>query len=438
MDISIFGLGYVGTVCAACLSQRGHYVIGCDVQDHKVKAINKGKNPIEEPHLAELIKQGYDAGRLSATKDATEAVSNSTLSLICVGTPSEIDGGINLSYLKMVCGHIGKIIRELKRQHTVVIRSTVLPESLEKIIIPLLKDAVGTQADEHLCICVNPEFLREGTAIADFENPPMIIIGEDKHNDGDALVELYDGIQSPVFRLGVKEAVMVKYACNIFHALKIIFGNEIGQLCQAGGIDSHQVMNIFCQDKQLNISHRYLKPGYAYGGSCLPKDLRAMLNFGRQHDVETAVLTAIQRSNQLHIAKIIQTILSTGSRKIGVLGLSFKDNTDDVRESPTVEIVERLIGKGLEVRIHDKDVATSRIFGSNLNFIQQHLPHIANLMVSSPDQIVRDSEVILLAKPSKSYINIHKDISANQTLIDMVRLFSPGEVSTCQYISLVG
>jgi GDP-mannose 6-dehydrogenase len=231
---------------------------------------------------------------------------------------------------------------------------------------------------------------------------------------------------------------MVKYACNIFHALKIVFGNEIGMLCEAFGIDSHQVMDVFCQDKQLNISHRYLKPGYAYGGSCLPKDLRAMLNFGRLYNIETAMLTAIHRSNQLHIEKAVQTVLSTGARKVGVLGLSFKDNTDDLRESPTVEIIERLIGKGLVIRIHDKDVATSRIFGSNLNFIRQHLPHIATLMVTNQEEIIQDSELVLVAKPSKLYKDVPEHLSANQTLVDLVRFFNPNEVTICKYISIVG
>jgi GDP-mannose 6-dehydrogenase len=438
MDISIFGLGYVGTVCAACLSHHGHRVIGCDVQDHKVNAINNGQSPIEEPGLAELIRQGYDTGLLRATKDPTDAVSNSTLSLVCVGTPSETDGGINLSYLNTVCEQIGKAVRNLKREHTIVIRSTVLPKALDTTIIPMLIDAVGPQWGEYLHLCVNPEFLREGTAIADFENPPMVVIGENKPNDGDVLIQLYQELHSPVFRLGLKEAAMVKYACNIFHALKIVFGNEIGMLCQAFGINSHQVMDVFCQDKQLNISHRYLKPGYAYGGSCLPKDLRAMLNFSRLYNIETAMLAAIQRSNQLHIEKAVQTVLSTGARKVGVFGLSFKDNTDDLRESPTVEIIERLIGKGLVIRIHDEDVATSRIFGSNLNFIRQHLPHIATLMVASREEIFRDSELVLVAKPSKLYKDVPEHLSANQTLVDLVRFFNPTEVTICKYISLVG
>lgn len=438
MDISIFGLGYVGTVCAACLSRHGHRVIGCDVQDHKVNAINNGQSPIEEPGLAEMIRQGRDTGLLRAVKDTAEAVSNSTLSLVCVGTPSEADGGINLSYLNTACGQIGKVIRDIKREHTIVIRSTVLPKALDTTIIPLLKDAVGPQWGEFLHFCINPEFLREGSAIADFENPPMVVIGEYKPNDGDALIQLYRELHSPVFRLGLKEASMVKYACNIFHALKIVFGNEIGMLCQAFGIDSHQVMDVFCQDKQLNISHRYLKPGYAFGGSCLPKDLRAMLNFGRLYNIETAMLMSIQRSNQLHIEKAVQAVLSTGARKIGVLGLSFKDNTDDLRESPTVEIIERLIGKGLVIRIHDKDVATSRIFGSNLNFIRQHLPHIATLMVTNQEEIIQDSELVLVAKPSKLYKDVPEHLSANQILVDLVRFFNPTEVTNCKYISIVG
>lgn len=438
MDVSVFGLGYVGTVCAACLSRRGHQIVGCDVQRHKVAAINNGISPIEEPGLPALIKESREVGRLTATTDPAEAVRNSMLTFVCVGTPSNGDGSINLSYLKAVCKEIGESIAKLGRPHTVVIRSTVLPEALDQELLPLLEESVGANSSELLRFCVNPEFMRESSAVTDFDNPPMIVIGESQPGAGDALVALYEGIETPIFRMGLKEAVMVKYASNIFHALKIIFGNEIGALCQSMGIDSHQVMEVFCQDRQLNISHRYLKPGYAYGGSCLPKDLRAMLYVSRQRNVETTALSTIERSNQSHIEQCLRTVLSNGARKIGVLGLSFKDDTDDLRESPTVEIVERLIGKGFTVRIHDKDVSASRIFGSNLTFIQQHLPHVASLMCSTPEETIRDSEVILLAKPSRLYAQIAESLRPNQTLVDLVRFFNPKEFTACRYISLVG
>lgn len=438
MDVSIFGLGYVGAVCAGCLSQMGNHVTGCDIQTHKVDAINHGQSPVEEPRLAALIKEGHESGRLIAVTDAVEAVRGTTISLVCVGTPSKDDGNINLSYLQTVCEEIGQAIGEIGRPHTVVIRSTVLPGAIEEVIIPLLKESAGVGTEEKLHICVNPEFLREGSAVADFYQPPMVVIGEDKPNDANTLVGLYEGIDAPIFRTGVKEAVMVKYACNIFHAVKIIFGNEIGSLCRSAGIDSHQVMDVFCQDRQLNISERYLKPGYAYGGSCLSKDLKAMLYFGRQKGIQTAMLSSIEGSNKSHIECCIQTVLAAGGRRIGVLGLSFKDDTDDLRESPTVEIVERLIGKGLEVRIHDKDVTTSKIFGSNLSFIQQHLPHIASLMRPTPLEVIRDAEIVLLAKPSRLYADIEKYLAAEQVLVDLIRFFEPSKFAACRYIGLVG
>jgi len=426
MDVSVFGLGYVGVVCAACLAKRGHRIVGCDVQDIKVDAINGGTSPIQEPGLETLIKEGKKAGRLWATLDAAEAVKNSTISLICVGTPSRSDGDIDLSFLVKVCEQIGGIVADFGRPHT------------DEVIIPAIAKSMGAKDKKLVRLCVNPEFLREGTAIADFDHPPMIVVGEAEEGAGDDLVALYEGIGGPLFRVGLKEAVAVKYACNIFHAMKIIFGNEIGALCQAEGIDSHKVMDVFCQDKHLNISARYLKPGYAYGGSCLPKDLRAALCLGRKGNVETPLLRAIGQSNKLHIERCVQTVLSLRSRRIGVLGLSFKDDTDDLRESPTVEIAESLIGKGMEVAIHDKDVASTRIYGSNLTFIQQRLPHLASLMCQTPEEVIEQAEVVLLAKPSKLYADIETHLKSDQVLVDLVRFFDPGKFTACRYVGLVG
>jgi len=438
MDISIFGLGYVGAVCAACLVRRGHAVIGCDVQDNKVGAINDGSSPIQEPGLSELMRQGHEAGLLSATLDAGQAVARSGISLICVGTPGRPNGDIETKYLLGVCKRIGQIVKDLDRPHSVVIRSTILPDYLDEEVIPALREAAGPRFDELLRVCVNPEFLREGSAIADFESPPLILIGERRPGDGDVLAEMYQGVKAQIVRTGIKEAVMVKYACNIFHALKIIFGNEIGSLCQAGGIDSHQVMDAFCQDRQLNISHRYLKPGYAFGGSCLPKDLKAMLHFARRRDIESPMLAGIAASNKRHIERCVQAILATGARQVAVLGLSFKDDTDDLRQSPTVEIVERLLGKGVEVRIHDSDVSASRIFGSNLSFIQEHLPHLARLIRPTVAEALQGAQAVVLAKPSKAYRNVEELLVPEQTLLDLIRLFDPKTFSACRYVGLVG
>ncbi|MCP4245468.1 MAG: UDP-glucose/GDP-mannose dehydrogenase family protein [bacterium] len=438
MDVSVLGLGYVGTVCAGCLAGRGHRVIGCDIEAGKVEAISGGASPIQEPALPELIRAGHQAGMLSATTAAGEAVRDSTISLVCVGTPSKPDGDIDLSYVRRVCEQIGEAVAAKGQAHTVVIRSTVRPNSLEEVVIPTLVQAAGAENEALLKVCVNPEFLREGSAVADFDNPPMIVIGDRGDGGGDAVEELYRGLEAPLCRVGLKEAMMVKYACNLYHALKIIFGNEVGALCQAEGIDSHQVMDVFCRDHDLNISARYLKPGYAYGGSCLPKDLRAMLQFGRQRNVETPMLAAVGVSNKRHIERCVEAVLATGSRKLGVLGLSFKDDTDDLRESPTVEIVERLIGKGLEVAIHDKDIKLSEIVGQNLSFVQQHLPHIAALMRPTVAETVEQAEVILLTKPSRMYADVGKLVKADQVLIDLVRFLDPDSFAGCRHVGLVG
>jgi len=438
MDVSVLGLGYVGTVCSACLARRGHKVIGCDVQAHKVDAINSGSTLIEEPGLDVLIKDGCETGRLRATTNLADAIESSSLTLVCVGTPSKSNGRIDLRYLESICDDVGRVVGRRGRTHSVAFRSTALPSAMEREIIPRLIGAAGPSGRELLRICVNPEFLREGTAIADFESPPMVLIGEQKPGDADLLVELYEGIDAPTWRVGIKEAFMVKYASNVFHALKIVFGNEIGRLCQADGIDSHVVMDVFCRDRQLNISDRYLKPGYPYGGSCLPKDLRALLSRAQENDLELPLLSAVGLSNDSHIRRCVQAVLDVGAKRVGVLGLSFKDNTDDLRESPTVEIVERLLGKGLELTIHDKDVSAARIFGSNLTFVQQRLPHVAALMRSTPQEVIEDAEVVVLAKASALYADVEKLLRKDQTFVDLVRFFEPGEFKACRYVGLVG
>jgi GDP-mannose 6-dehydrogenase len=436
LKIAIFGLGYVGTVTAACLSKAGHTVIGCDVQGDKVAALNNFVSPVQEPGLHELIAGAKGTGRLSGTMDVMEAVSGSQISFVCVGTPSDEHGNVNTRYLVSACREIGESVRRLNRTHTVVIRSTVLPEQLLNDVVPCLIEA--GQDSDLLRICGHPEFLREGTAIRDFDDPPMIVVGERRPGDGDDLVELYRDSKAPLFRLGLKEASMIKYSCNIFHALKVVFGNEIGQLCQAMGVDSHQVMRVFCQDRQLNISPAYLVPGGPFGGSCLPKDLRAALAFGRKMHVDSRLLTSIAESNRLHIERCIDAILSTKQQNIGVLGVSFKPDTDDLRESPTVEIIERLVGKGKHIVLHDEEVASNRIFGSNLTYIRQHLPHLATLMRDDPDQVIRESTTVVIAKSSKGYAHAANTMRAEQTLVDLVRLVNPGEFKACRLIGLVG
>jgi GDP-mannose 6-dehydrogenase len=413
-------------------------VIGCDPQVPKVDSINGGHTPIEEPGLAERVARAQGAGLLSATTDSREAVRQSEVSLVCVGTPSDADGDMDLTAVRAACQQIGSVIGELRRPHTVAIRSTLLPHAVRETVIPTLMEAAGAGNGSLLRICVNPEFLREGSAVQDFIKPPMIVIGEQEPGSADALVELYEGINAPIFRVGIPEAMMVKYSSNIFHALKVIFANEIGAICQREGIDSHQVMDIFCRDTQLNISARYLRPGNPYGGSCLPKDLRALLARGRALNVETPVLSGISRSRHLHVERCVKAVLATGEKRLGVLGLSFKNKTDDLRESPTVEIVERLIGKGIDVAIHDNDITTARLFGANLSYVQQHLPHLATLMRPSAKEVIEHGGAVLLAKRSDEYANISTHLKEGQVLIDLVRFIDPRHLTACQYVSLVG
>lgn len=435
MNITIFGLGYVGTVCAGCLAARGHRVKACDVQASKVNAVNAGTSPVHEPGLTELIQAGRASGGLLATTEPREALAESELSLVCVGTPSREDGSVDTTYLERVCAEIRTFVATSARQHTVAIRSTVLPQSFHERLSPILQTG-GTGSN--LAVCCNPEFLRESTAIADFDHPPLIVVGESRPGDGDQLVRLYEGFPAPLRRMGISEAFMVKYASNAFHALKIAFANEIGSLCQVLGADSHQVMNAFCEERQLNISPRYLKPGGAFGGSCLPKDLRALLSMGRYQNTDTPLLAATMASNRLLIDRSVQAIVSTGKRRVGVLGLSFKDNTDDLRESPNVELVERLLGKGFEVLIHDKDVSASRIFGSNRSFVEQHLPHLASLLRPTPEEVVANCEVVVIAKPSKAYADVGIHLRQDQVLLDLVRFVPKSGTAVGRHLGLVG
>ena len=345
--LSVFGLGYVGCVSSACFAKQGHTVVGVDVSESKVAMINAGVPTIVEAGISELVLEMVTAGRLSATTNAAEAVRRSSVSLICVGTPSGSNGNIDLRYVQRVCGEIGEAIRSKTDRHTVVVRSTVLPGTTAKLVIPTLEQASGKKAGRDFGVCMNPEFLREGTSIKDFYEPPFTLVGTDDPAAGEILRSLYSGIDAPfhVTDLGVAE--MIKYSCNCFHGLKVGFANEIGNICKAFGVDSHEVMRMFCLDSKLNLSPAYLKPGFAFGGSCLPKDLRAIAYHARSADVATPILSAVLESNRLQIERAYEMVRAAGSRKIGILGLAFKAGTDDLRESPMVAVVEMLIGKGL-------------------------------------------------------------------------------------------
>lgn len=435
MNISIFGLGYVGSVCAGCLSGRGHQVTACDVQRSKVDAINAGVSPICEPGLEALIRAGRETGRLVATTDTRQALAKSELSLLCVGTPSRSDGSVDTSSLERVCQDIRDAVKASGVPHTVVVRSTVAPDAFHARLLPLLTEG-GT--DGLVRVCCNPEFLRESTAVSDFENPPLIVIGEHRPGNGDRLVAMYEGYAAPLRRMAISEALMVKYASNAFHALKIAFANEIGSLCQALEADSHEVMSAFCEERQLNISHRYLKPGGAFGGSCLPKDLRALQALGRSAQVNTPLLSAASESNRQLIERSIAAIVASGLKRVGFLGLSFKDDTDDLRESPTLEIVERLVGKGFAVSIHDKDVASSRIFGSNLGYVDQHVPHLASLLRPTMDEVLAGSDLVVLAKPSQVYRGVAERLRPGQQLLDLIRFLPRNGAEVANVRGLVG
>ena len=422
MRISVFGLGYVGCVSSACFSDSGHEVIGVDTNVVKVHIINDGRSPVVEPGVEDLIGRAVKDKRLRATTDATEAVHNTDLSLVCVGTPGQANGSLNLSHVKGACKQIGTALEGTRRFHVIAIRSTMLPGTIEDTVVPTLEVYSGKKNGRDFAVAINPEFLREGTAIADFHHPPFTLIGADEEESAGMLQRLYAHLDAPVFTVGVKEAEMVKYVCNCFHALKVSFANEVGVLCKAFGIDSHRVMEVFCQDTKLNLSPYYLKPGFACGGSCLPKDVRALTYKAKTADVDVAVLDAILSSNRRHIERAVDMVLRTGKKRIGVLGLSFKTGTDDLRESPMVTLIEALIGKGLHVTIFDREVEVARLFGANKEYIEQEIPHISSLMRRRLEEVLDHAEVVVLTKRSDEYRAALEERTQAPLIIDLARV----------------
>ena len=381
LKVTIFGLGYVGTVSAGCLANEGHEVIGVDPVQTKLDLINHGQSPIIEADIGEIVASAVPAGRLRATADVAQAIRDTDLSFVCVGTPSQPNGNLDLTYIRRVCEQIGEALKEKAAWHTVVIRSTILPGTMDQVVIPTLEESSGGKAGIDFGICYNPEFLREGSAVKDFYCPPKTVIGELDAGGGDLLAQLYAGIPAPLVRTDLKTAEMVKYVDNSWHALKIGFANEIGNLSKSFNIDAHEVMKIFCQDHKLNISPAYLLPGFAFGGSCLPKDLRALAYRAKMHDLELPIINSILLSNELQVARGVQLIMDKGFKRIGVLGFSFKAGTDDLRESPVIEVTERLLGKGYDLRIYDRNVNIASLVGANRDFILNRIPHVAQLMV---------------------------------------------------------
>jgi GDP-mannose 6-dehydrogenase len=423
MRLSIFGLGYVGCVSAACLARRGHDVVGTDVNADKVRMINDGASPIVEPGAGDLIAEMVAAGRLRATTDPAEAVAASDISLVCVGTPSNKNGSLDLTYVKRACQQIGEAIAAKGRYHIVAIRSTMLPGTVEGTVIPTLEVFSGLRAGRDFGVAINPEFLREGTSLADFDNPPFTLIGADDEDAAAQLRRLYADLDAQVLVVGVREAEMVKYTCNCFHALKVTFANEIGNICKAAGVDSHVVMDVFCQDTKLNLSPYYLKPGFAFGGSCLPKDLRAMVYKARELDVEVPVLGSVLASNRQQVERAVDMVLRTGRRNVGVLGLSFKPGTDDLRESPMVTLIEALIGKGMKLSIYDREVELARLFGANKEYIERGIPHISSLLKPRLEDVIDGSDVIVIGKKEDEFRMLSDKLDNGRVIIDLVRMF---------------
>jgi GDP-mannose 6-dehydrogenase len=422
MKISIFGMGYIGCVTGACLAESGHEVWGVDVNPEKVDMINSGVSPIVEEGIQSMIQNGLRTGRLRATLDAVEAVHATDLSVVCVGTPSNGNGSLDLSAVVAASREIGAAIKTKPSYHCVVFRSTVLPGSVRHQLIPVLEESSGCSAHRDFDVCMNPEFLREGSSVKDYYHPPFIVIGEETQRGGDLVAQMYEGITAPLERTTYEVAELLKYACNTFHALKVAYANEIGALCKSLGVDSHRVMELFALDKKLNISPAYLKPGFAFGGPCLPKDLRALLYKAKEVDMSLPVLSSLLPSNRLHMERVIERILVTKEKRIGVLGLSFKPGTDDLRESPIVSLIETLIGKGCQIKIYDPDVLLSKIFGANRRYIEKEIPHISVLMSSDLDELLSESEVIVVCKAIPGIQAAIEPHLGQKFIFDLVRL----------------
>jgi GDP-mannose 6-dehydrogenase len=422
LSISVFGLGYVGSVTAACFAHTGHRVIGVDVSQAKVDMLEAGRSPIIEARMSELVAEGHQSGRLRATTDAAVAVRDSELSFVCVGTPSLRTGKLDLSHIEHVAGEIGAALRNKTSKHVFVLRSTVLPGTTESLVIPVLERASGRRAGKDFAVCYNPEFMREGSAVADFLQPPYTILGAQNPDDLAPARELYKGTPGETFEVSIAVAEMAKYVSNCFHAVKVGFANEIGTLCKQLGVDAQAVTKIFTSDTKLNISPAYLSPGFAFGGSCLPKDLRALTYKAKELDVSLPLLESILPSNAEHVNRTLETVLRTNKRKISVLGLSFKAGTDDLRESPQVQLIKRLLGEGCQVRIWDQDVSMGRLAGSNRQYIEEVIPHIGSLLSTDLEDVVRGAEVIIIGNKAVEKKQLVSYLSPNQMVFDLVNL----------------
>ena len=421
MNISIFGLGYVGCVSLGCLAKNGHNVVGVDVSQTKVDLINSGKPTIIEKDIDSIIAEQFAAGRISATRDFADAVRQTEVSIICVGTPSSPDGHLNLDYIFTTARQIGEGMKDKDGFHVVAIRSTVMPGTNQKVG-EIIEEASGKKRNEPFAMVSNPEFLREGTAVSDYYKPPVTVIGSDSERGLDIMSEIYSAVEAPIERTEVEVAEMIKYVNNSFHALKITFANEVGNIAKKLGIDSHKVMELFCKDTHLNLSPYYLKPGFAYGGSCLPKDLKGLRTLAHDLYLVSPVIDAVEASNENQKRIAFEMITNAGSKKVGILGLSFKEGTDDLRYSPIVEVTERLLGKGYQVRIFDRNVNLSKLVGANREYIDHHLPHLADLITDDLDSVIGDSEVLVVSHKNAEFREPLRQI-VDKPIIDLVRLF---------------
>ncbi len=436
MRIAIFGLGYVGCVSAGCLARLGHDVVGLDVNPSKVEALNRGLSPIVERGLSELIAAMRQAGRLTASTEHALAVAESDASVICVGTPSTESGSLDLSYVRRIAASIAESLRQSDRFHVIVLRSTVLPGTMEEEFIPALARGSGREPGRDFGVAYNPEFLREGSALSDFENPPYTIIAATDDKSTQVVRDLYAGIDSPVVTTPFRAAEMLKYVNNSFHALKVAFANEMGNICKSVGIDSHEVMDLMCRDTKLNISPVYLKPGFAFGGSCLPKDLRALTAFASRMHVWTPLLSSVLESNAQQVATALKLIDKTRKKKIGVLGLTFKAGTDDIRESPIVKVVEALVGRGMQVKVHDENIDIGRMVGANREYLESYIPYLADILKPTMREVVEDSEVVVVATGSPAHREVVDYLRPDQIVIDLVRIVPNGRLPADRYIGI--